>query len=118
MKVSVAPAASARTTLRVDHPGGPDACGWAVPLPMAVRVQDDGGGRRPSTSPADRAGSHVTSARQLVPGSSGWPLVAVKAQVPPLRSGLVARQRLVRRLRGDGSGRLTVVVSPAGGGGK
>jgi LuxR family maltose regulon positive regulatory protein len=41
-------------------------------------------------------------------------LVAVKAQVPPLRSGLVARQRLVRRLRGDGSGRLTVVVSPAG----
>ena len=56
----------------------------------------------------------MTSATQLVPGSSGWPLVAVKAQVPPLRSGLVARQRLVRRLRGDGSGRLTVVVSPAG----
>jgi LuxR family transcriptional regulator, maltose regulon positive regulatory protein len=56
----------------------------------------------------------VTSATQVLPGSSAGPLVAVKAQVPPLRSGLVARHRLVRRLMGDGSGRLTVAVAPAG----
>src|SRR4051794_39972375 len=41
-------------------------------------------------------------------------LVMVKVQVPPPRSHLVGRQRLVRRMSGRGSGRLTVVVAPAG----
>jgi LuxR family maltose regulon positive regulatory protein len=56
----------------------------------------------------------VSSATQESPSESARTLIAVKAQVPPLRPGLIGRQRLVSRLLGDGSGRLTVVVSPAG----
>jgi LuxR family maltose regulon positive regulatory protein len=55
-----------------------------------------------------------STSTQQPPGSSARALIAVKARVPPLRSGLVGRERLVSRLLGDGSGRLTVVVSPAG----
>ena len=41
-------------------------------------------------------------------------LIAVKAQVPPLRTGLVDRERLLSRLLEDEPGRLTVVIAPAG----
>ncbi len=47
-------------------------------------------------------------------GSSATTLVAVKAQVPPVRRGLVSRDRLVNRLIEDEAGGLTVVVAPAG----
>jgi LuxR family maltose regulon positive regulatory protein len=56
----------------------------------------------------------VTSTPQHPPGAPARTLIAVKARVPPLRPGTVGRQRIVSRLLGDGSGRLTVVVSPAG----
>jgi LuxR family maltose regulon positive regulatory protein len=56
----------------------------------------------------------VTSATQRSSGPVARTVIAVKAQVPPLRGGLVARERLVSRLLGDGSSRLTVVVAPAG----
>jgi LuxR family transcriptional regulator, maltose regulon positive regulatory protein len=56
----------------------------------------------------------MSSGTPYVPGPSARTLIAVKAQVPRLRPGLVVRQRLVSRLLEGGSGRLTVVVSPAG----
>jgi LuxR family maltose regulon positive regulatory protein len=56
----------------------------------------------------------VTSATPHMPGPSARTVIAVKAQVPPLRAGLVGRQRLIGRLTREGSGRLTVVVAPAG----
>ena len=56
----------------------------------------------------------MTSATQHSPGPSARTLIAVKARVPPLRPRLVDRNRLTRRLLGDGSGHLTVVVAPAG----
>src|SRR3954451_18388714 len=41
-------------------------------------------------------------------------LIAVKARVPPLRTGLVDRGRLLDRLLDGEPTRLTVVVAPAG----
>jgi LuxR family maltose regulon positive regulatory protein len=56
----------------------------------------------------------ISTSTQHPPGPPARALIAVKAQVPPLQAGLVGRERLVSRLLRDGSGRLTVVVSPAG----
>ena len=47
-------------------------------------------------------------------GDTATTVIAVKAQVPPLRAGLVDRERLLRRLLEQEPGGLTVVISPAG----
>ena len=47
-------------------------------------------------------------------GDTATTLIAVKAQVPPLRTRLVDRERLLRRLLEQEPGCLTVVISPAG----
>ena len=56
----------------------------------------------------------MTSATQHSSDTSARTLITVKARVPPLRPGLIDRQRLLGQLLGDGSARLTVVISPAG----
>lgn len=103
----------ARTTLGMDHPEGSDADHAAPTLPRPG-LRPSGWVRPTIADLPSPQGSHVSTATQNPPGPSARTLIAVKAQVPPLRSGLVGRQRLVSQLLGDGSGRLTVVVSPAG----
>ena len=84
-----------------------------APLPRVVLVPEDGC-RTTTVDLLNGQGSQVTSAAQHSPGLSAGPLIAVKAQVPPLRPTLVGRHRLTDLLLAGTSGRLTVVVSPAG----
>jgi LuxR family maltose regulon positive regulatory protein len=84
-----------------------------VRLPKAVAVRDHGRWTATVDLPS-RQGSYVTNATQHSPGPSVRTLIDVKVRVPPLRERLVGRHRLVSRLLGDGSGRLTAVVAPAG----
>jgi ATP/maltotriose-dependent transcriptional regulator MalT len=82
-------------------------------FPTRASVHHDGS-RTTTVDVPGRQGSLVTSAPHQSAGPAARTVIAVKAQVPPLRGGLVVRERLVSRLLGDGSSRLTVVVAPAG----
>lgn len=110
-EVTVTPGPAGSHHPRRRPPGGFGRRPHRFPRPATSTTM----GRRTATvGLPSRQGSHVTSGTQHSPGPPARTLIAVKSRVPPLRPGLVHRERLVSRLVGDGGGRLTVVVAPAG----